>query len=307
MHCTSWIGGHIVFLPKILEIPMNAIAVDHSSATSQPRDIELLPGVTYALRAAGARLLATYSPDARPRDRAELLDAIGRNEEASLTGLRHAFKGFAPSVGWVDEEEMTGPLPPGAWWVVDAVEGNVNHVHGMPDWGISATLIRDGAPTLAVFHQPVDNLTWTAVRGAGADINGKFLQVSDKTKLNAAIVATGQAKAEQYQTNRRMAISVGRMLQHALLVRMTVPSTYPMLLVAAGQNDAFWQLDATLAGIAAGVLMVQEAGGMATCIDGSPWYPGCRDVLVAAPGVHAAAVEVLHARSVKALNTRAPL
>jgi myo-inositol-1(or 4)-monophosphatase len=284
---------------------MNATMIPHPSESSLTRDIERLPGVTHAVHAAGTRLLALFSPHARPRDRAEMLAAIRRNEQASLTGLREALEALGPGVGWVEEEQETAPLPPGEWWVVDAVEGNVNHVHGMPDWGISATLIRDGSPALAVFHQPVGNFTWTAVRGAGADINGCRLRVSDKNLLNAAIVATGQAEADQQAANQRIASTIEHMLQHALLVRMTVPSTFPMLLVASGQNDVFWQVETALPGIAAGCLMVEEAGGTVTCIDGSPWYPGCRDVLVAAPGLHAAAVEVLRVTPSKVLNRSA--
>lgn len=284
---------------------MNATMIPHPIESSLTRDIERLPGVTHAVHAAGARLLALFSPHARPRDRVEMLAAIRRNEQASLTGLREALQALGPGVGWVEEEQETASLAPGEWWVVDAVEGNVNHVHGMSDWGVSATLIRDGSPALAVFHQPMCNLTWTAVHGAGADINGRRLQVSDKTMLNAAIVATGQAEAGQQEANHRIASSVEHMLQHALLVRMTVPSTFPMLLVAAGQNDVFWQVETVLPGIAAGCLMVEEAGGTVTCIDGSPWYPGCRDVLVAAPGLHAAAVDALRATPSKILHRSA--
>jgi myo-inositol-1(or 4)-monophosphatase len=284
---------------------MNATMIRHPSESSLTRDSELLPGVNQAVHCAGVRLLALFSPRARPRDRAEMIAAVRRNEQASLTGLREALQALDPSVGWVEEEQETAPLPSGEWWVVDAVEGNVNHVHGLPDWGVSATLIRDGSPTLAVFHQPIHNLTWTAVRGAGAFINGHRLRVSDKTMLNAAIVATGQAEAGQQEANHRIASSVERMLQHVLLVRMTVPSTFPMLLVASGQNDVFWQVETALPGIAAGCLMVEEAGGTVTCIDGSPWYPGCSDVLVAASGLHAAAIDVLRATQSSELNRSA--
>jgi len=272
---------------------MNTTTMQCGTESPPMHDIELLPGVTDAARAAGARLLTLFSPHARPRDRTEMLAAIRRNEQASLAGLREALETLRPGIGWVEEEQETAPLPPGEWWVVDAVEGNVNHVHGMSDWGVSVTLMRDGVPVLTVFHQPMGNFTWTAVRGAGANINGRRLKVSDKTTLDTAIVVTGQAEAGQHEANRHIANSVERMLQHALLVRTTVPSTFPMLLVAAGQNDVFWQVETVLSGIATGILLVEEAGGTVTRIDGSPWHPGNPDVLVAAPALHSAAVDVL--------------
>ena len=272
---------------------MNTTTMQRVTGGSPVHDIELLPGVTDAARAAGARLLTLFSPHARPRDRAGMLAAIRRNEQVSLIGLREALETLRPGIGWVEEEQETAPLPLGEWWVVDAVEGNVNHVHGLSDWGVSVTLMRDGLPMLAVFHQPIGNFTWTAVRSRGAYLNRRRLKVSDKTLLDAAIVVTGQAEAGQQEANRRIANSVERMLEHALLVRTTVPSTFPMLLVAAGQNDVFWQVETMLSGIAAGILLVEEAGGTVTCIDGSPWHPGSRDVLVAAPGLHSAAVNAL--------------
>lgn len=253
----------------------------------------LLNAVVTATHAAGDRLLKIYAPDARPTGRADMFTAGKRNEEASLPELRAALEAIRPGAGWVEEDMETTALPPGEWWTVDDVEGSVNHVHGMPEWCVSVTLVRDGEPVLTVVRQPIGDLTYTAVRGGGAWLNGKRLEVSAKTELNAAIVATGQAEAEQAGTYRRIGESVTAMLGKALLVRATVPSTFPMLLVAAGHNDVFWQYEPVLPGIAAGVLLVTEAGGVASRIDGSPWRPGAPDVLVSAPALHRAAIDVL--------------
>ena len=83
------------------------------------------------------------------------------------------------------------------------------------------------------------------------------------------------------------------MLAQALLVRTFVPSTFPMLLVATGQNDVFWQYQPVLPGIAAGVLLITEAGGTVSRIDGSPWSPGSPDILAAAAALHQAAMDTL--------------
>jgi myo-inositol-1(or 4)-monophosphatase len=228
-----------------------------------------LSEVVHAAQAAGRQLAARYTPDARPVDRPGLIAAVRANE-AAVSGL-----------------------PDGPSWVVDAVEGNVNHIHGLPEWGVSITGMRDDEPQLAVFHQPVGDLTWTAQRGRGAFRNGRPLRVSAKTDLAAAIVTSGQAEAGQTGTYRRIGDSVTAMLGRALLVRLSVPSTFPLLQVASGQADVFWQFSPSLEGVAAGVLLAAEAGGVVTRIDGSPWHPGSPDILVAAPGVHAAAVDVL--------------
>lgn len=260
---------------------------------SLPDDATLLPAVVRVARAAGERLLAAFAPDARPQDRTQMFAAARRNEEAASDGLREALETLRPGARWLPEEFETGALPAGEWWVVDAVEGNVNHVHGMSEWGISIALVHDGEPVLAVVHQPVGDLTTSALRGGGVHANGQRLQVSAKSALDAAIVVTGQAEAGQRETHARIGASIAAMLDHALLVRTTVPSTFPMLLVAAGRNDVFWQYAPVLPGVAAGVLFAVEAGGIASRIDGSPWRPGSPDILVAAPALHAAAVRVL--------------
>jgi myo-inositol-1(or 4)-monophosphatase len=256
-------------------------------------DANLLGQVTDIATAAGDRLLAVYSPGARPATRDELMTAALRNEEASSAGLRDALHHVRPQARWLEEDNETGALPDGEWWVVDNAEGSVNHVHGMPEWGVSITLVADGVPQLGVFRQPVAGLTYTALRGHGAHANGRRLTASAKSGLDLAIVGTGQAEAGQAETYDRIGRSVTALLGRAFLVRATVPSTFPMLLVAEGHIDAFWQYQPVLPGVGLGVLLVAEAGGTATAIDGSPWTPASGTVLVAAPGVHAAMVQVL--------------
>jgi myo-inositol-1(or 4)-monophosphatase len=146
---------------------------------------------------------------------------------------------------------------------------------------------------LAVVRQPVGDLTYTAVLGGGAHLNGRPLRTSAKTSLDAAIAVTGQAEAGQGGTYRRIGESVTAMLGQALLVRAFVPSTFPMLLVATGQNDVFWQYEPVLPGVAAGALLITEAGGTVSRIDGSAWSPGSPDILAAAPALHRSAAGAL--------------
>jgi myo-inositol-1(or 4)-monophosphatase len=256
-------------------------------------DDQLLDDVTKVAIEAGDRLLAVYSPEARPAGRDELMKAAMRNEHAAAAGLRDALRALRPGARWLEEDNETGALPGGEWWVVDNAEGSVNHVHGLPEWGVSITLVVDGVPELGVFRQPVADLTYTARRGHGAHVGGRRLTVSAKSGLDLAIVGTGQAEAGQAETYARIGRSVTALLRQAFLVRVTVPSTFPLLLVAGGHVDAFWQYEPVLPGIALGILAAAEAGGIVTAVDGSPWTPAAGTVLVAAPGVHAAMVQAL--------------
>ena len=254
---------------------------------------DLLSSVVKVATEAGHRLLAEFSTAARPASRTEMAAGGARTEDLVLAQLRPELANLRPGAGWAGESMETTPLPPGEWWVVDAVEGAVNYTHGMPEWGVTVTLVRDSQPALAVVRQPVGDLTYTAVRGAGAYLNRQRLRTSAKTSLDAAIAVTGQAEAGQDGTYRRIGESITAMLGQALLVRASVPSTFPMLLVAAGKNDVFWQYEPVLPGIAAGALLITEAGGTVSRIDGCPWRPGSPDILAAAPALHQAAAGTL--------------
>jgi len=264
-----------------------------TDAAATADDHTLLAAVVDAVHDAGVRLLDLYSPAARPADKSEMFAAGQRNEEASLGVLRSALAAARPNARWVDDDKETIALPPGQWWAVDAVEGNVNHVHGLSEWGVSVTLLRDNMPLLTAVYQPIGDLTYTAIRGAGAHLNGRLLRTSTKSDLAAAIVATGQAEAGQDLTYERIGNAITTLLHRALLVRATVPSTFPLLLVASGQVDVFWQYEPVLSGIAAGALLITEAGGIVSDVRGRPWLPGSPDILAAAPNLHGAVVEAL--------------
>jgi myo-inositol-1(or 4)-monophosphatase len=270
-----------------------------SATVDQPRESsftnpELLTGVVATVQAAGARLLERYgtTPTAVTRD--DVVTAIHANDDASLAILRPALQALRPQASWAEDELDGGPLPAGEWWVSDPVEGNVNHVHAMADWGVTATLVRDNTPVLTVVHLPLSNDTYTAVHGGGAILNGTPIRTSSKTELGAALVGTGQAApGEPADTHRKMGYSVTKMLGAALVVRVSVPATLQLIAVAAGRMDVFWQFSAVRSGLLAGALLVTEAGGLITDLHGQPWGLHSDSFLAAAPGVHAQAATQL--------------
>ena len=259
-------------------------------------DQALLPAVIEAVRAAGLHLLDRFSVDARVSDMDDLRTKIRANDAASLSVLHDALLAARPTVGWIDDEEGTGALPSGEWWVTDPVEGNINHIHGIGEWGVTATLVRDNEPVLAVAYLPLTDETYTAVRGAGAHRNGVRLSVSDKTDLRATLVGTAQAApGENATVQRRIGQSVTAMLGAALVVRVLVPATLVLIQVAAGRMDAFWQYSQVRVGLMAGALFTEEAGGRITDIEGRPWTATSESFLATTPGIHTAAVQVLSA------------
>jgi myo-inositol-1(or 4)-monophosphatase len=257
-------------------------------------DRELLRAVASATHAAGAHLRERFVPRTELNDLDAVLAAVHATDGESLRFLREPLLAARPGAAWVDDEEAAGELPAGEWWVADAVEGNINYIHGMTAWAVTATLVRDNVPVLTVVHLPLVDETYTAVRGGGAFRNGVALHVSAKKELGAALVGTGQAKpGEDRNTFRRIGESVTAMLDAALVTKVSVPATLQLIQVAAGRSDVFWQYSDVRSGLLSGTLLVREAGGTVTDIHGNPWQLGSPDFLAAAPGLHVAAQRVL--------------
>ena len=251
-----------------------------------------------AVRAVGQVLLKRFTTGARLRRGTDVVAAITENDHVAVTELRPRLARVRPGAGWVDDGTTSGLLPTGEHWITDPVEGNVNHIHGLPDWGVTATLLRDNEPVITVAHLPAVGVSYTAAAGGGAFAAGRRLRVSSKEELSASLVATGQAApGERARTLDLMATSVRAMLSAALLVQMSVPATLPLAEVSAGRLDAFWQHSAVRSGLVGGALLVREAGGIVTDLAGFPWTLASESILAAAPAIHGAALTVLASAS----------
>ncbi|MFE3166095.1 inositol monophosphatase family protein [Streptomyces sp. NPDC059224] len=257
-------------------------------------DAGLLAQTVIAVRAAGSALRERFGEVVPCQSREELIRALAANDDTALDILRPRLTALRPDARWVEDEPAGGALPAGEWWVVDPAEGNVNHLHALPDWAVTATLVRDNRPVFTAVHLPLTGETCTALTGAGVHLDGRPLHVSRTTDLGLSIVATSQARPdEDEKVVRRVGSSVTEMLLDALVVRTSVPATLHLLNVAAGRTDAFWQFAGARADLLPGALLVTEAGGRISDAEGRPWTPESASFLAAAPGVHAAAVATL--------------
>ena len=250
--------------------------------------------VVAAVQAAGDAIKSRFTITSRPQDRQDIVGLIQANDDISMRILRAQLSPVFPAARWDEDESGTGALPGGEWWVVDPVEGAINHIHGLGEWSVTATLVRDNAPVLTAVYLPITGDVYTASAGGGAHLNGRRLQVSQKTELRAAMVGMGQATPDEgAATYQRIGSAVSAMLQAALVVRVSVPATLQLIHVASGSQDVFWQHSQVRSGLMAGALLVAEAGGSITDLHGAPWHTGSSAFLASAPGLTAAAVAVL--------------
>ncbi len=277
-----------------LKLMMSVLTVVGMTEMTETKNEVVLAQTALAVRDAGAVLRERFGAAASYQSREELMRLLAANDDAALAILRPRLSLLRPEARWVEEELAGGALPDGEWWVVDPAEGNVNHLHGLPEWAVTATLVRDNEPVLTAVHLPLTGQTYTALAGGGAYLDGSPLRVSGFADLGLSLVATSQARPDEDEAVvRRVGDSIGAMLRAALVVRTSVPATLHLLDVVAGRIDAFWQFAGARADLLPGALLVTEAGGRVSDAEGRPWTPESAGFLAAAPGVHAAAVATL--------------
>jgi myo-inositol-1(or 4)-monophosphatase len=193
-------------------------------------------------------------------------------------------------------EEMGGcaAAPPGPCWVFDPIDGTTNYAHGIPIFCASLALEIDGVAEVAAVFDPNRQELFTAERGGGAYLNGRRLRVSAAASLVDAVLVTGFP----YDVHGRVDEIVGlfgAFVGHARAVRRLGSAAIDLCYVAAGRMDGFWESDLKPWDIAGGALIVTEAGGCVTHMDGSPFSSRCGDLIAANPLLHAPMLEVIQA------------
>ncbi len=154
-------------------------------------------------------------------------------------------------------------------WIVDPLDGTTNFLHAIPHFAVNVALERDGQVVAAVTHNPVTNDTFWAERGKGAYNNDKRLRVAARRRLEDCVLATGipfMGKPGHAQFLKELHQLSGRVAG----VRRFGSAALDLAWVAAGRFDAFWERDLKPWDVAAGVLLVTEAGGKVTAVDGAP-------------------------------------
>ncbi len=211
-------------------------------------------------------------------------------EELIVKRLRGAF----PDHGILAEEGTHSPGP--YRWIIDPLDGTTNFVYGIPWFAVSIGLEHAGQIICGVVYHPALDELFIAERGRGARIeNGhssKPLQVSDVTRVMDALVATG-LPFDVRETGRNAA-QIARLAQVAIELRIMGAAAIHLAYVAAGRIAAFWEPGLNPWDIAAGSLLVEEAGGRVTDMTGAPYHLSCSDVLATNGRIHDEMVAVLH-------------
>jgi len=177
-------------------------------------------------------------------------------------------------------------------WVIDPLDGTTNYLHRYPMYAVSVAALLDGEPAVGVVMNGVTGETWTAVRGGGAFLDGAPIRVSEVEQPSRALVGTG-FPFKALELLPRYLEDFSRILTISAGVRRAGSAALDLCHLATGYFDAFWELSLAPWDVAAGALIVREAGGVITRIDGEEDVVGNGSVLASNGRLHQWLVSIL--------------
>lgn len=207
--------------------------------------------------------------------------------------LVHELRNARPDYGVIAEEGgVQHGADPRHYWIIDPLDGTLNFMHGLPHFAISIALAREGEIIAGLVYNPVSDDMYVAEKGQGAYLNNRRLRVSGRRDLRQAMLATGipyHARPGHVQFLQEMAA----LMPEVAGIRRLGSAALDLAFVAAGRFDGFWESHLKPWDIAAGILLVREAGGFVTEINGGDKMLQSGNVLAANDHLHGAIAKLL--------------
>ncbi len=204
---------------------------------------------------------------------------VSEADKASEDIIKKQLQKFFPESEFLGEEEayLTGtkvgtPATNKPRWILDPLDGTTNYVHRFPIFCISLGLEFQGQIQIAVIDVPMMNETYTAIRGGGAFLNGKPIKVSRTKELKSSLLATGFFADNTNALDEQLKI-FSNLVRVSRGIRRAGAAAYDLCMVARGVFDAFWERNLSPWDTAAGLLLVQEAGGEVVTYRGKSYDP----------------------------------
>ena len=210
-------------------------------------------------------------------------------EQAIFEALEKARPGY----GFLGEERgMIEGTDKTHTWIVDPLDGTTNFLHAIPHFAINIALQREGAIVAAVTYNPVTNELFWAEKGKGCFLNDKRLRVAARTRMEEAVLATGIPFMGHGQ-HATFLKELHQVSQRVAGVRRFGSAALDLAWVAAGRYDGYWERDLSKWDLAAGILLVTEAGGTVTNANGDEDVLGTGSVVAATLEIHPQLLERL--------------
>jgi myo-inositol-1(or 4)-monophosphatase len=189
-------------------------------------------------------------------------------------------------------------------WIIDPLDGTTNFLHGFPQYCVSIALAHKGQVTQGVIYDPVRNDLFTATRGRGAYLNDRRIRVSRRTQLKECLIGTGFPFRDGSFLDAYLAM-MRTMIEHTAGLRRPGAAALDLAYVAAGFYDGFFEVGLNPWDVAAGSLLVLEAGGLIGDLSGEGDYLHGGEVIAATPKIFAQMVTLLGPYRAEVLRPRA--
>ena len=234
----------------------------------------------------GGRVLLDWFGKINAREKAPK-DLVTEADLASQDAIRRLLSDAFPKHDFLGEEDTEATVATGSAfrWIVDPLDGTTNYVHRFPGFSVSVALEHDGVVEVGTVFDPISGECFTAAAGRGAFLNGDRLAVSNCERLSEALVAASFSTA--VDRNSIEVTSFLAVLVEAQAMRRLGSAALNLAYLAAGRLDAYWATSVKTWDVAAGLLLVREAGGIVTGVTGG-------DFQLSEPAFAAAATEPLH-------------
>lgn len=219
-------------------------------------------------------------------------------EEAIISILKDAY----PDHGFLGEETGDTNKDAENIWIIDPLDGTTNFLHNFPQYCISIALQQSGVLTQAVIYDPVRNDLFTATKGRGAFLNDKRIRVSGRAKLQQSLIATGFPFRDFTHLDTYMDI-LKDMIKKTTGIRRPGSAALDLAYVAAGWTDGFFEINLSTWDIAAGGLIVQEAGGIVGDFEGNESWLQTGNIVAANPKIFSQILQTLNPHLTDALKS----
>jgi myo-inositol-1(or 4)-monophosphatase len=245
----------------------------------------------HAAREAGGVLTSLYGKvvarEKQPGDLVTEADSASQRRIAEI--LAQAF----PDSTLLAEEDGAEPDPSNPWrWIVDPLDGTINFAHGFPFWCVSIALEHQGDLVVGVIHNPLTGHTFGATKGQGAELDGQPMKVSGASSLYDSLISTGLPTPFEPDADRTLAM-FRRMSIGTHSIRRTGSTALNLAYVASGAFEVFFATKINPWDVAAGVVLVREAGGSVTAVSGGTYDMYTLEILATNGRVHPEAIRAL--------------
>lgn len=227
----------------------------------------------FAAEEAGKVILSYYGHEKTIDTKSSTVDLVTNVDQEADELIRRILSERCPEDTLITEEsfEEADTVDLASAWVVDPLDGTTNYAHGYPHFAVSIAYVEEGVPLVGVIFDPYKNELFSAIRGGEVMLNNKPIKVSENEALSGSLLATGFPYTRQSGNRKENNLYyLEKFLRRCHAIRRAGAAALDMVYVACGRLDGFWELHLSPWDIAAGVVILEQAGGEVTGFDGEP-------------------------------------